>query len=217
VRFIFGARSRYIILYCVSLFYVVFLSGAHPKRSVGDSAHYGRWPGPESAASYPADDTRGRPGADHEWPARPKQSGRTMAPRGCWPLSSSNPAVPPSQCWRGGADRLCPLLNVKAAACRNWSSRRYVYCFPRIASGRTSRPADIPQRRYARRYCRPQCLVSGHGRPLVLAVDTNVLVYAADADWQFHGPLTPPYHRLTARRPSSACAIGWREYLSGRH
>ena len=71
-------------------------------------------------------------------------------------------------------------------------------------------PADIPQRRYARRYCRPQRLVSGHGRPLVLAVDTNVLVYAADADSQFHAPCRDWLERRRRYNAQSGlqCIIG---------
>ena len=64
--------------------------------------------------------------------------------------------------------------------------RRYVYCFAHILSG-TGCPADIPQRRL-------QLLILPTATPctrpwaLVLAVDANVLVYAADADSQFHRP-----------------------------
>jgi hypothetical protein len=44
------------------------------------------------------------------------------------------------------------------------------------------RPTKVPQRRSTRRYCRPTCPIPRYGRSLVLAVDSNVLVYAADAE-----------------------------------
>ena len=73
----------------------------------------------------------------------------------------------------------------KAAPCRKWSNRRYACCSVTTKAGERSplpkfhsggAVVDIAD---AMPYTR-------HGRPLVLAVDTNVLVYAADADSQFH-------------------------------
>ena len=42
--------------------------------------------------------------------------------------------------------------------------------------GENCRPAVVPQRRHAGRYCRSRCAVPGHGRPIAAVVDTNVLV-----------------------------------------
>src|SRR5262249_8922648 len=54
-------------------------------------------------------------------------------------------------------------------------------------AGKDPCPSKVPQRRSITcRRCRPRCPVPRHGGSLVLAVDTNVLVYAADADSQFH-------------------------------
>jgi hypothetical protein len=63
----------------------------------------------------------------------------------------------------------------------------------------TPRLADIPKRRHTSRCCRPRRPVPSNGRPLVLAVDTNVLVCAADADSQFHGPCRDWLERQRAR------------------
>jgi hypothetical protein len=55
-----------------------------------------------------------------------------------------------------------------------------------MKAGENPRTTKVPQRRSTSRCCRPRCAVPRHGRSLVLAVDTNVLVYVADADSQFH-------------------------------
>src|SRR5262249_59284415 len=61
------------------------------------------------------------------------------------------------------------------------------------------RPTKVPQRWSTRRCCGPRCPIPRHGRSLVLAVDTNVLVYAADADSQFHPACRDLLERPRAR------------------
>jgi len=77
-------------------------------------------------------------------------------------------------------------LLAKAVPCRKWSSRRCACCSVHNESGKASPPCRSSQRRRIGRCCRPRCAIPSHGRSLALAVDTNVLVYAADADSQFH-------------------------------
>jgi hypothetical protein len=75
-----------------------------------------------------------------------------------------------------------PVLHVQFSRIQ-LSRRRY----PLSGDGRDQR-ADVSQWRHTSKYCRPRRPLPGHGRSLVLVVDTNVLVYVADADSQFHAP-----------------------------
>src|SRR5438876_161095 len=56
---------------------------------------------------------------------------------------------------------------------------------PEEAGGSASAP-DVPEWWHAGRRRRPGRPVPGHGGTVVIVVDTNVLVYAADADSPFH-------------------------------